>query len=76
MLNRNLVLATALLLSGSTTMALAGGPNVEVMHYWTSGSEAAGLNVLKKLLEERGSTCTMFIPVPPATGESLQVTPR
>ncbi|TIV04861.1 MAG: carbohydrate ABC transporter substrate-binding protein [Mesorhizobium sp.] len=70
MLDRNLVLATALLLSGSTSMALAGGPNVEVMHYWTSGSEAAGLNVLKKLLEERGVTWSDS-PVAGGTGMNM-----
>ncbi|WP_189406882.1 ABC transporter substrate-binding protein, partial [Mesorhizobium sp. M1A.F.Ca.ET.072.01.1.1] len=51
-------------------MALAGGPNVEVMHYWTSGSEAAGLNVLKKLLEERGVTWSDS-PVAGGTGMNM-----
>ncbi|PSH57284.1 carbohydrate ABC transporter substrate-binding protein [Phyllobacterium endophyticum] len=50
---RNLIVATGLLLSTSS-LALADEPNVEVMHYWTSGSEAAGLDVLKTLLEKEG----------------------
>ena len=28
--------------------------NVEVLHWWTSGGEAAALNVLKDMLEEQG----------------------
>lgn len=55
MFARNLAVASALLLSTSS-IAMADGPNVEVMHYWTSGSEAAGLDVLKNLLEQKGVT--------------------
>ncbi len=40
------------LLAGSTTSSLAG--DVEVLHWWTSGGEAAALNVLKKDLEGQG----------------------
>ncbi|TGW06490.1 sugar ABC transporter substrate-binding protein, partial [Mesorhizobium sp. M2D.F.Ca.ET.145.01.1.1] len=55
MITRSLVIAS-IMLSASSTMSFAGGENVEVMHYWTSGSEAAGLDVLKQLLEKRGVT--------------------
>ena len=40
---------TALALATSTSLAAAG--DVEVLHWWTSGGEAAALNVLKKDLE-------------------------
>jgi glucose/mannose transport system substrate-binding protein len=32
----------------------AQSPSVEVLHWWTSGGEAAGLNVLKQALHEEG----------------------
>ncbi len=40
---------TAIALATSTSLAAAG--DVEVLHWWTSGGEAAALNVLKKDLE-------------------------
>ena len=41
-------------------MAKSGvdGNNVEVLHWWTSGGEAAALNVLKEDLETKGITWT------------------
>ena len=42
---------TTLLLS--TTLAQAE-PNVEVMHFWTSGGEAAALNVIKDKVTANG----------------------
>lgn len=43
-----------------TTLTAAGGlraaPEVEVLHWWTSGGEAAALNILKKDLESKGIT--------------------
>ena len=39
-------------LMASTTVATAG--DVEVLHWWTSGGEAAALNVLKQDLEGQG----------------------
>ncbi len=42
-------------LSGSAAIAQ---DNVEVLHWWTSGGEAAALNVLKKDLEGKGITWT------------------
>ena len=46
-----MVSAAALMLATSTASA-AG--KVEVIHWWTSGGEAAALNVLKKNLEKQG----------------------
>ncbi len=43
----------ALLLAG-TAAALAQQQNVEVLHFWTSGGEAAALNVLKDKLDKQG----------------------
>jgi glucose/mannose transport system substrate-binding protein len=35
-------------------VARAQQPSVEVIHWWTSGGEAAGLNVLKQMLQQQG----------------------
>ena len=52
------LLATSLIASavvlGTETAAAAG--EVEVLHWWTSGGEAAALNVLKDDLESKGVT--------------------
>lgn len=57
MLRKLLITSAALL--GLTAMAHAD--EVEVLHWWTSGGEAAALEVLKKDLESgrasRGRTC-------------------
>ena len=47
-----LTFAAATALMASTTFAAA--EDVEVLHWWTSGGEAAALNVLKKDLEAKG----------------------
>ena len=49
----------SLLLAGAATMALSAASvraadSVEVLHWWTSGGEAAALDVLKKDLESKG----------------------
>ena len=52
------VLATSLVASAvalGTNAATAAG-EVEVLHWWTSGGEAAALNVLKEDLESKGVT--------------------
>ncbi len=49
-LTRMMTAAAALLAAGAT--AHAG--DVEVLHWWTSGGEAAALNVLKQDLESQG----------------------
>jgi glucose/mannose transport system substrate-binding protein len=45
-------LIAAMALAGSTAMSIAA--EVEVLHWWTSGGEAAALDVLKKDLEAKG----------------------
>lgn len=58
---RKFVTTTAI---AAVMMALGGGvsaraaENVEVLHWWTSGGEAAALDVLKKDLESKGITWT------------------
>ena len=47
------VLASALFVVAASASA---APTVDVLHYWTSGSEAAGLSVLKDLLQKEGVT--------------------
>jgi glucose/mannose transport system substrate-binding protein len=47
--------AAAIIAAGLPGPSFAADPaNVEVLHYWTSGSEAAGLGVLKDLLSKDG----------------------
>ncbi len=46
--------ASAAVLCRRTSMAMAA--EVEVLHWWTSGGEAAALNVLKEDLESKGVT--------------------
>ncbi|HEY8016456.1 MAG TPA: ABC transporter substrate-binding protein [Dongiaceae bacterium] len=53
-MRKYLMLAAALML-GSVVNA-AAQEKVEVLHWWTSGGEAAALNVLKKNLEAEGIT--------------------
>ncbi|MCA1260162.1 hypothetical protein LC061_05135, partial [Nitratireductor aquimarinus] len=51
----------AALAAGAAVLSLTAGSamaedNVEVLHWWTSGGEAAALNVLKEDLESKGVT--------------------
>ena len=63
--------AAALVFSGMISAAPAAEPpKVEVLHYWTSGSEAAGLNVLKTLLSKEGVQWTDS-PVAGGTGGNM-----
>ncbi len=51
----------ALMMTGSTVMggtAAQAAESVEVLHWWTSGGEAAALDVLKKDLETKGISWT------------------
>ena len=50
---RKFLLTTAALMG---LAAMAHADEVEVLHWWTSGGEAAALNVLKKTLEGQGVT--------------------
>lgn len=60
-------------LMASTTMAAAG--DVEVLHWWTSGGEAAALNVLKQDLEGQGIGWT-DMPVAGGGGEQAMTVLR
>lgn len=56
---RKLLMGTMLaggLVAGYSATAIAAGGSVEVLHWWTSGGEAAALDVLKKNLESKGIT--------------------
>ena len=56
---RKLLIGTMLasgLVAGTAAPSFAAGGEVEVLHWWTSGGEAAALNVLKKNLESQGIT--------------------
>ncbi|WP_020681418.1 ABC transporter substrate-binding protein [Marinobacterium rhizophilum] len=44
----------------SVACATASAGEVEVLHYWTSGGEAAAVNVLKQEMEAAGHTWTDF----------------
>lgn len=52
------VLTAAALTLGTATTASAG--EVEVLHWWTSGGEAAAINVLKDLMKKEGHTWKDF----------------
>ena len=56
---RKLLIGTMLgtaLTAGYAVSTHAAGGSVEVLHWWTSGGEAAALDVLKKKLESQGVT--------------------
>lgn len=56
---RKLLIGTMLgsaLTAGYAASTYAAGGSVEVLHWWTSGGEAAALDVLKKKLESQGVT--------------------
>jgi len=60
------------LAAGAALIAMTAGAakaaEVEVLHWWTSGGEAAALNVLKENLAKEGVTwkCRLLVvPVPP-----------
>jgi glucose/mannose transport system substrate-binding protein len=62
--------AAALVFIGLAATASAEPPKVEVLHFWTSGSEAAGLGVLKTLLAAEGVQWTDS-PVAGGTGANM-----
>jgi len=49
-----LMLSASLIALGTAAGPAAAEESVEVLHWWTSGGEAAALNVLKKDLESKG----------------------
>jgi glucose/mannose transport system substrate-binding protein len=70
---RRYMLAAALVL-GSVVNA-AAQEKVEVLHWWTSGGEAAALNVLKKNLEKEG-VAWQDMPVAGGGGEQAMTVVR
>ncbi|MBU6950412.1 ABC transporter substrate-binding protein [Hahella sp. HN01] len=65
-MNKKTILLS-LALCWQSQAATAG--EVEVLHYWTSGGEAAAIDVLKDLVKKRGHTWRDFV-VPGGGGES------
>jgi len=55
---RKLMTTTAVVALMMASTAARAAENVEVLHWWTSGGEAAALDVLKKDLESKGITWT------------------
>ncbi len=55
---RKLMTTTAAVALMMAATAARAAENVEVLHWWTSGGEAAALDVLKKDLESKGITWT------------------
>ncbi len=67
--------AMALALTVAAGVAKADGHGVEVLHWWTSGGEAAALNVLKEDLEGQGVSWT-DMPVAGGGGEQAMTVLR
>ena len=67
--------AIALALALTAGAAKAEGEGVEVLHWWTSGGEAAALNVLKEDLEGQGIGWT-DMPVAGGGGEQAMTVLR
>ena len=63
---------TAMALALAITGSAAHANDVEVLHWWTSGGEAAALNVLKQDLEGQGIGW-MDMPVAGGGGISLSI---
>ncbi|WP_424971062.1 ABC transporter substrate-binding protein [Dinoroseobacter sp. S76] len=72
-LKTNTALALVLMISGGAASAQDNG--VEVLHWWTSGGEAAALNVLKEDLEGQGIGWT-DMPVAGGGGEQAMTVLR
>ena len=62
-------------LFAALTLPAAANPNLEVLHFWTSGGEAAALNVLKQRLESKG-VAWKDMPVAGGGGEAAMTTLR
>lgn len=73
---RKLILKTTTALAAvAMTASMAQAGEVEVLHWWTSGGEAAALNVLKQDLEGQGTTWN-DMPVAGGGGESAMTVLR
>ena len=53
-MRKHVLMTTVVLFVGATSTNIAAAGDVEVLHWWTSGGEAAALNVLKEGLEGQG----------------------
>lgn len=53
-MRKHVLMTTVALIVGATSTNIAAAGDVEVLHWWTSGGEAAALNVLKEGLEGQG----------------------
>lgn len=65
----------ALCIASTISMPALADQSVEVLHWWTAGSEAAALNVLKTNLEQQGITWN-DMPVAGGSGEAAMTTVR
>ncbi|HEV7252156.1 MAG TPA: ABC transporter substrate-binding protein [Mesorhizobium sp.] len=65
----------AVLVASCASFAIAQEKNVEVLHWWTSGGEAAALDVLKQNLEAKGITW-QDMPVAGGGGEAAMTALR
>ena len=70
-IGKKLTLVVALL----ATTSIAYAEDVEVLHWWTSGGEAAALNVLKDTLATQG-VGWLDMPVAGGGGEAAMTTDR
>ena len=68
-----LTMIAAMALAGTTTLSMAA--DVEVLHWWTSGGEAAALNVLKEDLKGK-SIGWVDMPVAGGGGEAAMTALR
>ncbi len=66
---------TTALVAAAVSASMAQAGNVEVLHWWTSGGEAAALNVLKQDLEGQGTSWD-DMPVAGGGGESAMTVLR
>lgn len=71
-----MILSKSTLMAATAVMMVAGSAraaDVEVLHWWTSGSEAAALNVLKENLQSQGIGW-QDMPVAGGAGEAAMTT--
>ena len=69
------LMTMALLSASSLTSVAHAEDSVEVLHWWTSGGEAAAVSVLKDALEAKGITWN-DMPVADGSGENAMTTVR
>lgn len=69
------IAASAAVVLGLGAVSAAHGADVEVLHWWTSGGEAAALDVLKQDLETQG-VGWQDMPVAGGGGEAAMTTLR